>query len=177
MDWQGRSGNITIGTTILDGVKNVVDKETEVVYIESPDKRAVALSNFSYAIVVVGEEPYSEYSGDSKDLRLSESGYGTISNVCGSVKCVVIIISGRPIVIEPYLDGIDALVAAWLPGTEGGGVADVLFGDYGFSGKLPRTWFRRVEQLPMNEGDPGYDPLFGFGFGLTTVGDGVVAVE
>lgn len=166
-----------IGTTILDGVKNGVDGETEVVYSENPEKVVVASSNFSYAIVVVGEEPYSEYYGDSKDLRLSESGYSTISNVCANVKCVVIIISGRPIVIEPYVDGIDALVAAWLPGSEGMGVADVLFGDYGFSGKLPRTWFRRVEQLPMNVGDSGYDPLFEFGFGLTTMADGVVAVE
>ncbi|CAN1765337.1 Beta-glucosidase BoGH3B [Linum perenne] len=84
--------------------------------------------------------------------------------------CVVIIISGRPLVIEPYVDTIDALVAAWLPGTEGRGVADVLFGDHGFSGKLPRTWFKRVDQLPMNIGDNelGFDPLYPFGFGLTT---------
>ena len=59
-------------------------------------------------------------------------------------------------------------MAAWLPGTEGQGVADVLFGDYGFTGKLARTWFKSVDQLPMNVGDPHYDPLFPFGFGLTT---------
>ncbi|XP_011089217.1 uncharacterized protein LOC105170244 [Sesamum indicum] len=168
IEWQGQSGNITIGTTILTAVKNNVDSHTEVVYSENPDKAFVKSSDFSYAIVVVGELPYSEYVGDSKDLRMADPAYSTISNVCGAVKCVVVIISGRPVVIEPYLDQIDALVAAWLPGTEGQGVADVLFGDYGFTGKLARTWFRTVDQLPMNVGDPHYDPLFPFGYGLTT---------
>lgn len=84
------------------------------------------------------------------------------------MKCVVVIISGRPLVIEPYLPSMDALVAAWLPGTEGQGVADVLFGDYGFTGKLSRTWFKSENQLPMNFGDVHYDPLFPLGFGLTT---------
>jgi len=60
-----------------------------------------------------------------------------------------------------------AFVAAWLLGTEGQGVADVLFGDYGFTGMLPQTWFKSVDQLPMNVGDPHYDPLYPFGFGLT----------
>ncbi|KAJ0802577.1 putative glucan 1,3-beta-glucosidase [Helianthus annuus] len=80
-----------------------------------------------------------------------------------SVKCVLVIISGRPVVIEPYMSVIDALVAAWLPGTECQGVADVLFGDHGFTGKLSGTWFKNVDQLPMNIGDPHYDPLFPFG--------------
>lgn len=102
------------------------------------------------------------------DLTISDPGPSTIKNVCGAVKCVVVVISGRPVVIEPYVSSIEALVAAWLPGTEGQGVADVLFGDYGFSGKLARTWFKSVDQLPMNVGDPHYDPLFPFGFGLTT---------
>jgi hypothetical protein len=97
-----------------------------------------------------------------------DPGPSVISNVCETVKCVVVVISGRPIVIEPYLSSIDALVAAWLPGTEGQGVADALFGDYGFTGKLPRTWFKNVDQLPMNVGDPHYDPLFPFDFGLKT---------
>lgn len=122
---------------------------------------------FSYAVVVIGEPPYSEGYGDSLKLTLPRSGYNTITNVCGWVKCVVVLITGRPVVIQPYLAQIDGLVAAWLPGTEGQGVADVLFGDYGFSGKLPHTWFKNVDQLPMNVGDKHYDPLFPFGFGLT----------
>ncbi|XVF64732.1 hypothetical protein PTKIN_Ptkin09bG0190900 [Pterospermum kingtungense] len=76
--------------------------------------------------------------------------------------------AGRPVVIEPYLDTMDALVPAWLPRSEVQGVADVLFGDYEFTGKLARTWFKRIDQLPTNQGDPNYDPLFLFGFGLKT---------
>lgn len=149
-------------------MKNTVDPLTEVVYNKNPEKEFLKANNFSYAIVVVGELPYVETSGDSQNLTIPEPGYDTINNVCGAMKCIVIIISGRPVVIEPYVDKMDALVAAWLPGTEGQGIADVLFGDYGFTGKLARTWFRTVDQLPMNVGDAHYDPLFPFGYGLTT---------
>ncbi|XP_073270072.1 uncharacterized protein [Primulina huaijiensis] len=168
IEWGGQTGNITIGTTFLTALRNTVDPLTEVVYSENPSAEYINSNNFSYAIVVVGELPYVETSGDSKTLTILEPGYSTISNVCGATKCVVIIISGRPVVIEPYLEKMDALVAAWLPGTEGQGITDVLFGDYGFTGKLARTWFRTVDQLPMNFGDPHYDPLFSFGYGLTT---------
>lgn len=156
------------GTTILSAVKSTVSLGTKVVYEENPDAEFVKMSAFSYAIVVVGEIPYAESLGDSKNLTIIDPGPSVIQNVCRSIKCVVIIISGRPVVIEPYLSQIDALVAAWLPGTEGQGMADVLFGDHGFTGKLPRTWFRSADQLPMNVGDKHYDPLFPFGFGLTT---------
>lgn len=135
---------------------------------ETPDAEFVRSSKFEYAIVVVGEAPYAESAGDSRELTMMNPGPDTISNVCGNVKCVVIVVSGRPLVIEPYLSVIDALVSAWLPGSEGQGVADVLFGDFGFSGKLPRTWFKSVDQLPMNVGDSHYDPLFAFDFGLNT---------
>nr|GMD21408.1 lysosomal beta glucosidase-like [Ipomoea batatas] len=155
-------------TTILTGITQVVDPETKVVYNENPGIEFMKSNNFSNAIVVVGEFPYVEYYGDSLNLTIPEPGLTIVSNVCLIMKCVVVLVSGRPLVIEPYLPLIDALVAAWLPGTEGGGVADVLFGDYPFTGKLPRTWFKNVEQLPMNVGDPHYDPLFPFGFGLTT---------
>ena len=116
----------------------------------------------------MGELPYAETAGDNLNLTLPYPGPEIINNVCGAVKCVVVIVSGRPLVIESYVPKIDALVAAWLPGSEGQGVADVLFGDYGFTGKLARTWFKRVDQLPMNVGDKHYDPLFPFGFGLET---------
>ncbi|XP_058763216.1 uncharacterized protein LOC131636623 [Vicia villosa] len=169
--WQGLSGNnITSGTTILSAIKNTVDKDTEIVYQENPSPDYVKSNNFSYAIVVVGETPYAETNGDSLNLTISGNGAETINNVCGGVKCVVVLITGRPVVMLPYVDIIEGLVAAWLPGSEGYGVTDVLFGDYGFSGKLPRTWFKSVDQLPMNVGDSHYDPLFPFGFGLTTQG-------
>ncbi|XP_075491457.1 uncharacterized protein LOC142529728 [Primulina tabacum] len=169
IEWQGVKGNnFTVGTTILAAVKRTVDPSTQVVYNENSDMNFVKSNKFDYAIVVVGEVPYAEMFGDSTNLSIVEPGPTTIENVCGVVKCVVVIVSGRPVVMEPYVGGIDALVAAWLPGTEGQGVADVLFGDYGFTGKLAHTWFKSVNQLPMNVGDPKYDPLFPFGFGLTT---------
>lgn len=167
--WQGFSGNNdTRGTTILDAIKSTVDKGTEVVHLENPDSQYVKSGNFDYAIVVVGEYAYTESAGDSQNLTMIDPGPEVINNVCQNVKCVVIILSGRPLVIEAYISSIDALIAAWLPGTEGSGLTDVLFGDYQFTGKLPRTWFRTVDQLPMNVGDSHYDPLFPIGFGLTT---------
>ncbi|XP_031122675.1 uncharacterized protein LOC116025552 [Ipomoea triloba] len=167
--WQGLGGNdITIGTTILSAVKRTVDPSTQVVYQENPDTKFVSANHFDYAIVVVGELPYAEMFGDSSNLTIAVPGTSIINNVCGAVRCVVVVISGRPVVMEPYVNKVDAIVAAWLPGTEGQGVADLLFGDYGFTGKLARTWFKSVDQLPMNVGDPHYDPLFPFGFGLVT---------
>ncbi|KAJ8466986.1 hypothetical protein OPV22_029538 [Ensete ventricosum] len=167
--WQGLGGNnLTIGTTIFEAIKATVDPTTRIVFSEDPDAGFVERNHFSYAVVVVGEQPYAETFGDNLNLTIPEPGPSVIRKVCGSIKCVVVVVSGRPLVIEPYVGVMDAVVAAWLPGSEGQGVADVLFGDYGFSGKLPRTWFRSVEQLPMNVGDPHYDPLFPYGFGLTT---------
>jgi beta-glucosidase len=169
--WQGLTGNnLTAGTTILDGIKRTVVPGTDVVYSKNPDANFIQQNKarFDYAIVVVGEAPYSEQFGDNLNLTIPAPGPAIIQNVCSSIKCVVVLISGRPLVVEPYINTIDALVAAWLPGTEGQGVADVLYGDYGFTGKLSRTWFRSVEQLPMNVGDTHYDPLFPFGFGLET---------
>ncbi|KAL2458428.1 Glycosyl hydrolase family protein [Forsythia ovata] len=168
MGWQGKSGNITQGTTILEAIRNTVDPKTIVTSRKNPDAEYLKSNDFSYAIVVVGEPPYAECLGDNLNLTLPDPGPTIITNVCASVKCVVVLITGRPVVIQPFVDQIDALVAAWLPGTEGQGVADVLFGDYGFSGKLPHTWFKTVDQLPMNVGDKHYDPLYPFGYGLAT---------
>ncbi|CAA7388128.1 unnamed protein product [Spirodela intermedia] len=170
IEWQGLSGNdLTTGTTILAGIRAAVDLSTEVVFWESPEKSAVAAGGFSFAVVAVGETPYAETKGDSGELAIAEQGRSTVENACAAVRCVVVLVTGRPVAVEGMVAQVDALVAAWLPGTEGGGgIADVLFGDYGFSGKLARTWFRSVDQLPMNVGDPHYDPLFPFGFGLST---------
>ncbi|VAI36745.1 unnamed protein product [Triticum turgidum subsp. durum] len=166
--WQGQTGNDNAGTTILSAIKSTVDPSTEVVFSENPDSAAVDSGKYDYAIVVVGEQPYAETFGDNLNLTIPAPGPSVIQSVCKSVNCVVVLISGRPLVVEPYIGAMDAFVAAWLPGSEGQGVADALFGDYGFSGKLARTWFKSVDQLPMNVGDKHYDPLFPFGFGLTT---------
>ncbi|KAK4432651.1 Beta-glucosidase BoGH3B [Sesamum alatum] len=104
----------------------------------------------------------------TKRVAISLLGQALLKMFCASRKCVVVLVTGRPIVFEPYLSQVDALVAAWLPGSEGQGVADVLFGDYGFTGKLPITWFKNVKQLPMNFGDKHYDSLVPLGYGLTT---------
>ncbi|ONK74263.1 uncharacterized protein A4U43_C03F4460 [Asparagus officinalis] len=167
IEWYGASGNNTDGTTILQAIQSTVDPSTEVIYSENPDTNFIKNNGFSHAIVVVGEPPYAETFGDNSNLTLPEPAPSTVQNVCGSVKCVVIIISGRPLDIQSSVSSMDALVAAWLPGSEGQGIADVIFGDYDFTGKLSRTWFKSVDQLPMNFGDEHYDPLYPFGFGLT----------
>ncbi|KAJ1410284.1 Glycoside hydrolase, family 3, N-terminal [Sesbania bispinosa] len=128
MTWQGLSGNnITKGTTIFQAVKNAVDPSTKVIFKKDPSLGFVKQNDFDYAIVVVGEKPYAETSGDSKNLTLSEPGGKIIKNVCVNTNCVVIVMSGRPVVIEPYLRFTSALVAAWLPGTEGEGVVLMFF--------------------------------------------------
>ncbi|KDP42942.1 hypothetical protein JCGZ_23884 [Jatropha curcas] len=126
--WQGVNGNnYTAGTTILSEISAAVDPSTEITYSENPEVAFIKANNFSYAIVVIAELPYAETNGDNLNLTITEPGLSVINNVCGTTKCVVVVISGRPLVIEPYMPQIDALVAAWLPGTEGHGVADASF--------------------------------------------------
>ncbi|PHU13887.1 hypothetical protein BC332_15092 [Capsicum chinense] len=156
-------------TTILDAMKDAVGGETEVVYEENPSPDTFASQDFSYSIVVVGEPPYCESGGDSQDLRIPLGGEELISLVADRVPTLVILISGRPLYIEPLLlEKMDAFVAAWLPGTEGAGITDVIFGDFEFQGRLPMTWFKSVDQLPMHQERNSYEPLFPFGYGLTS---------
>ena len=118
--------------------------------------------------MVIGEDPYAEMHGDRKDLQLSDEDLKVVNTVKSSGKpFVVVLFSGRPLIINSVLEAADAFVAAWLPGTEGQGIADVLFGDVNFSGKLSFTWPKSMEQIPINVGDEKYDPLFPYGFGLT----------
>ncbi|XP_006655369.2 beta-glucosidase BoGH3B-like isoform X2 [Oryza brachyantha] len=165
--WHGDSGRITDGTTILEAIKESAGADTEVVYEECPTEATVETGEFSYAIVVVGEVPYAEWLGDRTDLSIPFNGSDLISCIATKIPTLVVVISGRPLVIEPHvLDKIYALVAAWLPGTEGMGVTDCLFGDHDFLGTLPVTWFRSTDQLPMSARDASYNPLFPFGYGL-----------
>lgn len=103
-------------------------------------------------------------------MQLSAADKLAVDRVCAAAKrCVVVVVSGRPLIIDPSrLREIDALVAAWLPGSEGAGVADTLFGARPFTGRLPVTWPRTLDQEPINIGDADYDPLFRYGFGLRT---------
>ncbi|MEW5799521.1 MAG: glycoside hydrolase family 3 N-terminal domain-containing protein [Bacteroidota bacterium] len=163
--WQGMKGNIISGgTTILQAIRNTVSKETKVKY--SPDGSGA--DSGDVAIVVVGEEPYAEFLGDRDDLSLSNEDILLVEKLKEKgIQVVTILLSGRPMIINGTLEKSNAFVAAWLPGTEGQGVADVLFGDYAPTGKLPHTWPKNMQQIPINIGDAKYDPLFPYGFGLT----------
>ena len=116
----------------------------------------------------MGEKPYAEFEGDREDLTLAPEDVAAITEMKRQgIPVVVVLLSGRPLIIDPVLQNVDAFVAAWLPGTEGQGVADVLFGDYKPTGKLSHSWPRSMAQIPVNVGDARYDPLFKYGFGLT----------
>ena len=118
-------------------------------------------------IVVVGEEPYAEGVGDSAEPMLSDADLETIRLVRDRAdRLVVVLVTGRPLILGDALELADAVVVAWLPGSEGAGVADVLFGDAPFVGRLPYTWPRSVEQLPRGAG--AGEPQFPYDFGLTT---------
>jgi beta-glucosidase len=163
--WQGQSGNVTTGgTTILKAVQNAVSKKTKVTF--SPDGTGAAGADIG--IVVIGETPYAEMLGDREDLQLAKEDIEAIENMKrAGIRVVAVLLSGRPLIIDQVLGRCDAFVAAWLPGTEGQGVADVLFGDYKPTGKLSFSWPRSMAQIPINFGDPNYDPLFKYGFGLS----------
>ncbi|WP_392672796.1 glycoside hydrolase family 3 N-terminal domain-containing protein [Streptomyces sp. LN785] len=168
VSWQGSSGNITPGTTILDGIKKDAASTTY-----SKDASA-STDGYDVGVVVVGETPYAEGKGDvgngnGNDLELTAADKAAIDKVCAAMKCAVLVVSGRPQLIGGQLGDIDALVASWLPGTEGDGVADVLFGKRAYTGQLPVTWPRSESQLPINVGDATYDPQFPYGWGLTTL--------
>lgn len=157
------------GTTLLDAIKATVGDKTEVMYQKNPTPDTFASQDFDFAIVAVGEPPYVECGGDNGELIIPFNGADMISLVATRVPILAILITGRPLVLEPELLAIvDAFVVAWLPGTEGHGITDVIFGDYEFQGQLPVTWFRSVDQLPMHAGQNSYDPLFPVGFGLTS---------
>ncbi|KAG7559944.1 Glycoside hydrolase family 3 C-terminal domain superfamily [Arabidopsis thaliana x Arabidopsis arenosa] len=166
--WFGLSGRITIGTTLLDAIKAAVGDKTEVIYEKTPSEETLAsVKGFSYAIVAVGETPYAETLGDNSELTIPLNGNDIVTAVAEKIPTLVVLFSGRPMVLEPpVLEKTEALVAAWLPGTEGQGISDVIFGDYDFEGKLPVSWLKRVDQLPLTVDANLYDPLFPLGFGL-----------
>lgn len=163
--WQGKSGEVTQGgTTILNAVKNTVSSGTRLIYSKDGSQTDKA----EVAIVVIGETPYAEMPGDRANLELSSEDMSVLEKIKrAGVPIVGVIISGRPMILGAALELCDALIAAWLPGTEGSGVTDVLFGDYRPTGRLSFSWPRTMDQIPINVGDPNYDPLFKYGYGLT----------
>ncbi len=175
LDWQGEQRNTLVGTTILEGIQELVSPNTQVLY-----NNLGQFTSFSgkapVGIAIVGEVPYAEGLGDRADLTLYKVDLTVINALRPKVdKLIVVILSGRPLVITDQYQTADSWVAAWLPGSEGAGVADVLFGDYPFVGKLPYTWPRSNDQLPLNINNSANltgcaAPLFPFGYGLGSAG-------
>lgn len=176
ISWQGSvspSGFKGIaGQTILDGIKSLGSNVTF-------DETGTNLAGADKIVVVIGEKPYAEGAGDVSVPDFSTPSLcpntGLIQTCFNSGKPVILVMmTGRPMLIDTELPWCKAVVAAWLPGTEGGGVADVLFGDADFSGTLTHTWPAAFEQIPVNVGPvygdeqhgSGTAPLFPYGFGL-----------
>ena len=163
IDWQGKSGNVTTGTTILQAIKNTVSPSTQVTF--SLD--GAHAKGADVAIVVIGETPYAEGRGDISDLSLAAEDIAAIDKLNrAGIPIVTILVSGRPLLVEPVLTKSRAFIAAWLPGSEGQGVADVLFGIYRPTGKLSMTFPRAMVDALTNVGDQDYNPQFKYGFGL-----------
>jgi beta-glucosidase len=170
--WQGTTENYKGATTILEGIRKF--STLEVLY----DQDGTANSDeVDVAVIVVGETPYAEFFGDiggemnKYQLTLSDAHQKYINTyIEKGIKVVVVLISGRPLVVIQQIQQSDAFVAAWLPGSEGDGIAEVLFGDYDFKGKLPHSWPKSEEDYNGKYGpnfwDSSIEPLFPFGFGL-----------
>lgn len=175
INWQGEgneNSDFPNGQSILGGIVEAVaefggtvEHSMTAEYTARPDA----------AIVVFGEEPYAEFQGDRAHLDFDdESGLQALQALqADGIPTVAVFLSGRPMWMNPEINASDAFVAAWLPGSEGGGVADVLIGDdqgemrHDFKGVLPFSWPATPHQTPLNVGDEGYDPLFAYDYGLS----------
>jgi beta-glucosidase len=173
--WQGKSGNVTSGgTTVRQALQAVVSNVNYAL-------DGSATSNSAVGIAVIGETPYSEGCGDiptpvggnlctnrTTSLGVDAADIAVVQKMKDAgLKTVVVLVAGRPLMLDKILPIADAIVVAWLPGTEGAGVTDVLFGDVHPTGKLPITWPSSESQLPIHQGDANYNPLYAYGYGLT----------
>jgi len=152
--WQGSHGRITKGTTILEGIQTATNGKVSVTYADDGDTSG----SFDSVIAVIGEDPYAESDGDrSGNINIRDKDLEMLKKIYG-FKCpvIVIMLSGRPMNVGDEYKKWDAFIAAWLPGTEGGGVADVLFGGKSFTGRTPYTWRKTVNG----------EVLYPYGFGL-----------
>ena len=168
LTWQGQSGDVPGGTSILDGIKQVAPSASVTYSLDA----SAPTTGSQVGIVAVGDTPYAEGMGDvgvnGHTMQLSVADRDAVDTVCAAMKCIVLDISGRPLDLTGVVPEANAVVASWLPGSEGEGVADVLFGDKPFTGRLPVTWMKAESQLPMDVGDKNYDPLYPYGWGLRT---------
>lgn len=164
ISWQGGHGAVTPGgTTLLAGLRQVAPADCTITFNASGENLEAA----DAIVAVIAENPYAEGRGDRRDLNLPAGDLALLRRAhAAKVPVTLVLLSGRPLILGEALDLCDGIVAAWLPGTEGAGVADVLFGARAPTGKLPMSWPRTMEQIPINVGDATYNPLFPFGFGL-----------
>jgi beta-glucosidase len=164
IEWLGKPGAITMGDTLLDGIRATVSETSLVIYDPSGSFETLDGEKAEVGIAVIAEPPYAEGFGDRADLTLPAEDVALLQRMRKRChRMVVILYSGRPLVLTEQLPLMDALVAAWLPGSEGRGMADVLFGDQPFTGKLRYNWPRDMQQV-KNPSDGA--PLFGIGYGL-----------
>jgi len=184
--WQGtgnNNSNFPGATSIFAGLESLIAKNKGTVtysengaFSEKPD----------LAILVIGENPYAEYQGSINSLEFINKDFNHLkaaeSLQAQNIPVVFLFLSGRPMWVNKELNRSDAFIAAWLPGTEGGGVAEVIFGQseegnpIDFVGKLPFSWPKEADDSSLNEGDAFYDPLFPFGYGLTYKDDTNIAL-
>ncbi len=161
ISWQGDHGETTPGTSILEAFKKEFTK-SEIIYDAMATKTLSVKAEVS--IVVIGEKPYAEGMGDRELLSISAEDLKRIDTAKNnSKKTILIIIAGRPLIIENVLKNVDAVIMAWLPGTEGEGITDIVSGKYSFTGKLPLVWPKTMQQIETKDMS---DSLFPFGFGL-----------
>jgi len=152
--WQGDHGHITNGTTILEGIQNAAKDKASITYAEDGKTDGA----FEAVIAIIGEDPYAETDGDRTQINIRQRDMDMLREVYGyNCPVIVIMLSGRPMTIGDENKKWDAFIAAWLPGSEGDGIADVLFGDKDFTGRTPYTWRKTVNG----------EVLFPFGSGLT----------
>jgi len=165
LTWQGQSG-----TTAVPGATSI--RTAMVSEIGSSNvlfnANGSTTTGATVGVAVIGETPYAEGMGDRTDLTLSSSMVAPVMALKNAgLPVVVVLVVGRPMIIDPIVPYADAIVVAWLPGSEGAGVTDVLFGDVKPSGRLPMSWPKTMAQIPINYGDASYDPLLPYGYGLT----------
>jgi beta-glucosidase len=162
--WQGGGGPTTAGTTFWQALQQATAGTS--ITLQNVGTRTKGRYSGDVGIWVGGETPYAEGKGDSSTLAFGSDNSAQLSDLCSHVTtCIAILYSGRPVIIADQLAKAKAFVAAWLPGTEGAGITDVLFGA-GFTGKLPVTWPNAVSNEPINNGD-GKTALFPLGYGIS----------
>ncbi|MDX6472376.1 MAG: beta-glucosidase [Gaiellaceae bacterium] len=165
ISWQGGSGATTTGGTTFWQALQQATAGTNIT-LQNVGTRTNGSYSGDIGIWVGGETPYAEGKGDSSTLAFGTDNSSALSNICSHVKkCIAILYSGRPVIIKDQVPKANAFVAAWLPGTEGAGITDDLFGG-GFTGKLPQSWPGAVTDEPINTGD-GKTPLYPLGYGLS----------